>query len=539
GISFLISVLDAAGDWPVDQRYDVRTVASERLSGSGFEASLFDGRGRLYVRSTRTSGRGMLFEKSSAQSSLNGRWIGGDRRWSGATVQRGVRIVVAHNNTLYIHDAWDSDSASFARSFRAPLSAGQYTDPVAEWSGQVTSDGMRIAGTWIDRPEWYNSADRTAAPAGTDLTGGWSSISLDWNHHDASGDILRMYGTATLTRTGDRLEITERYDDGTTYQVDATWAGDHFEGVWWNAATPADTSAWRGEMIANGSYLHGTWDNGEYSFSAYPLGRPSDVQTQATNTRVVSVDPYENVAATIRDAATNTAATMYRNQTGVSEISVVNADGEYRVTFDERLRPVHASAPGETYAFAWSADSTVVEVTIEHRGVVDHSTITVDFSDARLLGALDYMERETGRDVTPFRQWVAAHPGRVLAIVRGEQAPPMPLPRSAPLGVSIAGIAGGAGPVPVARGLRISGHPLDEASVTEAATIAGLIWAMVAADGAALTAGTVLVSAFFWGLCLLAFLAATLLLAYYINKHLVCDPCTLACFWNCTPLPEE
>ena len=379
GSSLLLSVLDAAGDWPHDDRYDVTAVGGTRLTGvggGGFSGLFFGNRSRLHLQ--RTGGGGMVFDKAAAQSPLNGRWVGGDRRSRGDHPLRSVRIIVELDHTLYIHDSWDFPQG-LMRSFRASASGGgSYSDPGAGWSGRVSADGHRIVGAYTGWPEWYNSADRTIAPAPGQLSGTWSSISLDWGHHDPSGGIIRSHGTAVLTQTGDGLQITDTDAAGNGYRVEATWRGDRYEGSWWSAGTPGQTSPWRGELLAGGRYLHGTWNGGEYSFGRDPILESPEIPTAALGRPLYTTDPYEDALVVFSDAASGIAGTLYRRQDRLDGMTFATPGGELSIAVDDRGRPLRIVRGADSLTFTWTGAATARVVAVEG-GVQSEYDLAVDF----------------------------------------------------------------------------------------------------------------------------------------------------------------
>ncbi len=529
GRSLLLSVLDAGGNWPVEGRYDVVEVGGPRFTGianGGFEGLLFAHRTRMHLR--LTAGGGMLFDKDAAQSPLNGRWVGGDRRFRGDHPLRSARIVVAVHNALYIHDAWDSGQ-QLLRSFAAASTASnRYADAVAGWSGEVSAGGSRMVGSWTGWPDWYDSADRTVAPSPGRLTGTWSSISLDWKHHDPSGAIIRSHGTAGLTQSGDHLQISDTDTTGRGYSVNAAWTGDHYEGVWWPAGAPDQASPWRGELLAGGNYLHGTWINGEYSFCRYPILESSQIPTEALGKPLFTLDPYEDALMVFSDAASGIAGTIYRRQDRIDSFAFVTPTGEVQITLDERARPLHVGRGPDTLDFVWTA-STTAQVTAVESGVSTTCTLNVDFSDARILDCISLAEALTGRDLTAMRDWVARNPGRVLATVQGNRAMPLLARGLAPTGLGASKSIG----VRLAQSADETEYERtrDEVLALSLMTTLAAAGAVVAtaAPGISVALSTVVIT----GVCFTMLGVAGMVLMFLWLLYDRCNPCTLQCFVNC------
>ena len=108
----------------------------------------------------------------------------------------------------------------------------------------------------------------------------------------------------------------------------------------------------------------------------------------------------------------------------------VTPGGVVETNIDERLRPVQILAPAAIISLVWSDDASQVELSTQLAGESHTSALAVDLSDEALLKAVDATEAETGQDVAVFRTWLRDHPGRVLAVARGEEPPAQPSPAS-------------------------------------------------------------------------------------------------------------
>jgi hypothetical protein len=540
----LMSLLDEDGDWPDDGHFDgeveTHTPYFEGLHGfDEFEGLLFDGGRRAHLRMTDDSEGigGMLFTRSSEQGELTGRWTAGDRRWRDRTPTRGTRIIVEHDDTLYVHEVWDGFDR-LTRSFRAARDGDEYTDPTASgsgWSGRLTGDGNRIVGTWIGYEDWYNSMDRNAAPAEDELDGEWYSISLDWNHHTGSGDIIRAYGTATITQDGEKITVIDSYEGGNTYRLEATWVGDHFEGEWWNEETPDSRSWWHGDYQSDGLYIHGTWVNGEWSFSAYPSMAPEEIPEDSNI--ILLTDPYDDRGLIFRDTELETVATFFRNQDTYSSIVAGTPDGDVEVTLDERMRPTRVVGMGESVTLVWADDASSFDVTIRRdSGETTSGTIPIDLSDAALLAMIDDVETDTGRDLSELADWINENPGYVLALARGEHSQ-YPFHSEAAKerrtqrrvstegGVAAFNFAAGAATLLAASGLAIQTAGTaglitfaSTALVKSAATWLIIAGGVAGAIGIAVLLGLVIVFVVVW-----------------LLEDYCCDPCNLTCLDCCPP----
>jgi hypothetical protein len=111
-------------------------------------------------------------------------------------------------------------------------------------------------------------------------------------------------------------------------------------------------------------------------------------------------------------------------------IGYSTADGVAEAIFDQRLRSVQLSSPGQVATLVWPDDASRVDVELVVSSIRTTSSTPVDFSDEALLAALDDAEAE-GEDVAAYRQYVADYPGRIQQIVTGQYPP------------SLAGIQGG------------------------------------------------------------------------------------------------
>lgn len=548
GSGLLMSLLDGSGNWPDDGRYnaDLYRDATPFRGNQGFdefEGLVFGGGNRMHLRITSgDSTHGVNFQKAATQSELNGRWVGGDRRWRGVTASRSVRIVVEHDNTLYVHESSDYPQG-LRRTFRAASDGTRYVDATAEgsgWSGKLTPDRTRIVGEWIGYEDWYNSMYRTVTPMADELVGEWSSVSLDWAHHTGSGDIVRAYGEATLTQSGNSLQIVDVYDGGVTYHVDATWVGDHYEGEWWDAAAPDARYSWRGELEASGEYLHGQWENGEWSFSPYPNVAADEIPEDVNI--VYIADPYDDRAIVMRAPDTNRTATFFRGQQRINSAAIGAPDGELEVTFDERMRPTEVVGYGETITIAWSDDATSIDVTVrrDSDGATTSATLPIDLSDAALLDMIAGQEAALGIDLSEMRDWIADNPGYVQGLANGTISSPtfdeelakrltqVPRGHGAELFGNLLNLSAAGATVLAAAGLALkTAAGTGGLAFLSAGAVASLSSGLIIAAGVVGAIGVLVLG---------SILIANLLIAILGD---CCAVCNLACFVNCCPPADD
>jgi len=542
GRGILLSILDAAGDWPADGQYGLeattwRTYATGTAGGSGLCTAMAftneSGATCLHLHIDADPASGMVFVQTA--DAPQSRWIGGSRRYVGDLASRGTRILIEYEDTLYVHGT-DDGGDGLQRMLRATRTGDRFVDAVNGWEGRYTADGLRIVGEWTGYDDWYASMDACGNNPSDELLTAetWYSVSIDWQHHDISGSPIVEYGTATLSIEGDALHITDTWPNGVVYKVDAEWSGDHYEGFWYDASTPAQTGDWRGELVSYGTYLHGQWDDGEYSFSLFPFASAEDVAEVPDGQAVMVLDEYEDVVLTGTVLSRNTAATVYRKQDVITRFEFLIDGQEASIDVDDRGRPVAIGTPTMTYAFTnWAADSSSVDVTVDEEGSSETFHLTnFQWDDASALAAITAMEADSGYSGQPFRDWIAENPGRAQTILSGA-APPAAssciMPHAGAMDSRHFGAsAGDDRPAPP--------YERWKSVVRDVETIAGLV---IATTGAVLKAaagakvgGCVLV----WtGLSLLGGMAVGLFVALFVLEYFVCIPCSLACYRNCAP----
>lgn len=528
GNQVCFSVLDQNGDWPEEYRYRGTLDGEDRVEALDVTALLFDQRTRIYACLFDWEGdtdHCSVLERAATQSELNGIWIGGTKNYDDA-VEWYATILVEHDNVLYFHERDDSFLDSLLNwTLRAETNDGVvYRDTSwggsvsADWIGHVADGQRRITGHYDGWDNYYYSLDRSIEPPAGYLTGDASSLSLDW--FDAPLGIPEpVLGNATIVQNGSQLTITDQSSDGEVYVLEASWTGYEYEGSWWHIDYPQTTSPWRGQLLAHGRYLHGTWEKGEYSFSRVPLPDGAHMNSLLQQGTVVVADPYEDTALMFRDDQEGVAVTIGRSQDQLVSMTVVTATGAVFGTFDERLRPVRIQGPGEweDMTMDWAPDSSSVFVSYDDGYQVVTETINVDLSDTSLLTMLDQEELASGRDLSHLRDWVLNHPGLFGRVMRGDEAPPRLDPSSLQANLV---------------------KDINDPMFWE--LMGGLItFGLLAIKLGAATLSTGSVAVMLLGPFGTVFLAVAAGVMIYNLLHLLfdwtCDPCNLGCFVNCEP----
>lgn len=164
-------------------------------------------------------------------------------------------------------------------------------------------------------------------------------------------------------------------------------------------------------------------------------------------------------------------------------------------------------------ALLWSADSQTLLVTNEI--TLAETTIPLDWSDAAMQQAINVAEVQTGQDLTDYRQWLTENPGRLAAIMQGDEA----------LGAIV--------PPMLGANLVKDNHPAPwggiNSTIVTSLAMYSLIKLAILASGA-LAASPYLLALAFAGI----YVVVVFLVVMFVWFSFICDPCTLACFWNCT-----
>ncbi len=444
GTSGVMSVLDAGGYWPEDYRYKGYLWSEDEivLTDTFMTAARFDEGARiyscLYDWATDEDQCGVLDRLADEQlhTERGGVWLGKAKRYDDLP-EWFYAVVVGYGDSLYIHERDESFLDSlFEPQLRAVWdeTTGEYVDTdqetsVAEdWRATPSADGVWLFGEYDDGdPETreFHSLQRIVQPPDGYLTGNASSLSADW--FDAPLGIPEpTLGSASIEQLEDQLTIVDHSDDGETYQIDAQWTGYQYEGSWHNVSTPSQTSPWRGQLIGDGWYLHGTWEHGEYSFSALPIVS-SDNAMQGPSSGALAVDVYNPDLAYFVDAAGDTVVVVQRNQASFSRLRIVtSADGEAIVHLDERTRPVFAEIvdTGVTYTLTWRPDSTTADVVMNDPNTgTSTSTLDLDLSLSAIQARVSAMETDYGVDLSSLSGWFNSNPGRMENIYLGLEQP--------------------------------------------------------------------------------------------------------------------
>ncbi len=535
GNQALLSILDPDGGWPEDGRYSgtVDSADDPRIQGTGLTALSFQQGQRMYVCRYEWAldiEQCEVLEAAPQPSPLNGLWLERFQTYQQDLPQWYAAVVVQHEQVLYVHHRDEAFLDSLlTRSIRPEtvdgtsfIDTSQGGSVSSNWHGYMASSNTRIVGRYDGWEEYYHSLQRTVEPPAGWLTGDASSLSADW--FDAPSGIPEpILGSAVIVQDGSRLEITDHSSDGATYRVEATWNGYQYLGFWWDEAAPGQTSPWRGQLLANSWYLHGTWEKGEYSFSLVPFGTMQEAADPPVDVVVASPDPFKSELAYIHDSASGNSVTLKRDQDRLSGMHVVLANGDvYRVAFDERYRPVQMEGPGDwdVTTLVWSTDSQTVEIIADVGGSVTTETLSVDYSDQAIVARLDQYEVDTGTDMTPLRTWILDNPGRAARILRGEEPPPsMEL-------TSLDGALVKHGDWNQLEGILIG-------NLGAGITFAGALAAMLMLSATTPLVVAVLVTAVYFGAAIMFGYFIVKLIAWFMDWY--CDPCRITCFINCPP----
>ena len=103
-------------------------------------------------------------------------------------------------------------------------------------------------------------------------------------------------------------------------------------------------------------------------------------------------------------------------------------EGVAQTVFDEHLRPTKIVAPEGSIAFTWSEDASRIDLVMEISGEIRQTSLIIDLSDAILLADLGSPDAETSSAIDALKTWIVNHPGQVLAVASGLQAPPWQAP---------------------------------------------------------------------------------------------------------------
>ena len=437
-------------------------------------------------------------EPTTFATPLTGRWMSSWNRGDLTNALRGQASVIFDGADLFVYQRDDNHRVLYTGdyddggywSILATYDGERFqatADSTTAWSGYVDSSGTVIHGHWNEDPLRAFGLIRASTATPTILSGAWSSL---YSEYQTPSEPTQETGQAEVSFDGSLLTIRDTYEEA-DYVIEAEWLGDHFRGEWWSTADPGNRLRWVGELLMDGSLLHGKWELGEWSFSPYALAPRSVVGEAESDTLLVVADPFEEIAATYRDDAAEIAVTLYRAEGVARRFRVVGAEGTVEVTVDERYRPVSIIGPDLTATLTWADDASSLEVVTIEDGVTTTETVALDVSDAALLDMLDGIEANTGLILEHLRSWVQENPGRFAAVVRGEESPP-----------SLSNPLGG----PPAGKMRHALRDNDSADivhriVTDAATIVSLGVFLAAATGLAIQATTLTMTIAFVGTC--------------------------------------
>ncbi|MFH2006895.1 MAG: hypothetical protein ABI333_09955 [bacterium] len=534
GSSALISILDEVGEWPEQLRYKGRVnAAGTRIEDSSLYALRYARGTELYAclwdRDVAEQ-RCHTFDRAPAQSPRNGVWMAGNKNHENLT-EWSLGVIVEHGNTLYIHERdetlydtyygldWALRAVQSETGAYRDTDHGYYTD--VDWVGSVSPSETRITGRWEEWDEYYHSYDRLVSPADARVTGEASSLSVDW--FDApDGYPEPVLGNASVVLSGDDLTIVDQSSDGRAYRVDAVWTGYQFEGHWYDADNPEDTSPWRGQLLHGGWYLHGTWNKGEYSFLFFPILDPA--APPPDDSLRIYADPYANYAAVGLDSDTGNLTILHKKQDRLVGATITTQAGPVQVKLDERHRISSIVGPERTLTFHWASDSSSAEL-IDDDGTQQNTyTIHPDWSDDALHANINQAESESGRDLTQLRDWLDENPGRIAAMMSGA----LPAPR---LDFSIAS----------ATHLKHGDDSADPAHRLISDIGTGVTLMTLGYNGAALAVGALEAGSLLGAIAAcwaggLLFVLGAIFIAFALHMAFECEPCTIACFAGCATL---
>ncbi len=549
-----ISVLDDDTNWPVEGHYD--GAYTEPVEGFEFLADVFNflgfeggGEGIFFDRGQQLLileravpvdgvlvNRATRFEKTDEAGELTGLWIGNDREPDdNQLARRQVRRVVEYEGRVYIHQGGDTYAQSLERWQILDSSDTGYEDNSEgfEWSGRFNLDRTRLVGEWVGYDGWYQSMDRTATPGPADLSGSFGSVDINYTF----SYVPPSTGSSELSFDGQTLTIRDTREDGVDFALEAEWTGDQFVGEWWAMDTPSERYPWRGHWIPEYNYLHGQWSEGEWSFCQAAIRRADD---PAVAERVIFQDPNSARAAMLRDEASGSLYTLYKNQERLTHMVAIVEGGQLRVDFDERMRPTRMAGPGELLELEWQDTGT--SVTIIHTNtetqLVQTASLELDLSDEAILGYIAAAEVRDNADYQDHRDFIADFPGAVEAIATTGIVPPE-YRQGTQTGKYIDSIRQQAVP---GRGLGVGpGFQVvvgNDTGVFDTMLIAGAIH--FALGGAVLAAGLTFPAALLAvaggaiiGTALILALGFDLLFFLLFGSDTCCSPCGLGCFFSC------
>jgi len=452
GNTVLLSELQPDGTWPEAGLFDFE-IGSDVVRAEGWEgtATRFDGGKYIYLCHNDANYEFdycEVLERSSSHSELNGAWLVGDNymyTWPGTgapATEFFLGITVEHKDILYIHERNEGlySNADFGlqRALRAPRdNSGNYRDTDHkgnsawyDWIGYMHKDKSRIIGRW-DYPtsgfdSYHHSFTRTIEPPSDYLTRDASSLYINWM--DFAFGLEAVHGDAELVQDGNQLVITDFSSDGAVYKVEAQWTGYQYEGEWWLINEPQNRGPWRGQLLCDGMYLHGTWAYGEYSFSLAPFSTDPEQSLTITdeNAVLVNPDPFSPDLLLSRNSD-GSILKVHRNQERISGATIItDEETTIHFRFDKRMRPTHIEniLDGVYIGFSWSEDSSQVTAVIDDNGFITEEIATIDLSEGNLIAATQHIEQKEGLDLSHFKKWIQDNPDHFAELAQGAAEPP-------------------------------------------------------------------------------------------------------------------
>jgi hypothetical protein len=515
--TLFISALDAAGDWAPEGRFDGQVPDTDPgfyaaafpffgdAGGSG-EGAFFDGGGRLVLIDQTTGGANAaeLFTRTETAGPLSGLWVTLDRSTVDVLAHREPAVVVEHDDTLFVHHM--NGLGRLQRMVHQGEGAFVDTTSDAPWRGALSADGLRMIGEWEGYEGWWASMVRTSVPTSEAIAGTFGSLTIN---RAFSTQEPPYGGEAAMSFDGTTLNVTDVDEYGETSMLSATWQGDHFAGRWWPEGQPDGGGPWHGYWLADGQLLSGVWEEGEWSFSPFPVKRDSDT---FENVVLVAAPESERLLSVVDDVDGNILS-LRRDQERITSARVSTDQGDFQIEVDERMRPTRIVSEAVDIALTWGAGGEV-EIVVDDLFGGTQTTVNgvVDLSDEALLAGFDAQELATGRDLSAARQWVTDHPGLVALRAFGS-----------------AGLSSAEAPITqLDTGVytRVNGAAFQLGAML--VSLAGLLATVPAAAVAtAVVAGAAIVC----GVIVIAALVSDLLWALLFDA--CCYPCGLGCFFAC------
>ncbi len=471
-------------------------------------------------------------EPSVLDTAITGRWMSSQNNGENTVTVRGQASLIFDGTNLYVHQRDDDHRVLFSSDYNeggywsvlATYDGRMFTstdESGFQWSGTLDPTGQILHGYWNgDRARRFGFA-KVASTDDLDLTAEWSSVSTDYQ---TPSDPAQTIGQSVVSFDGANLLVEGTTEDGTEFVIEAAWKGDHFVGEWYPADDPTNRLIWTGEVVLDGGLLHGKWELGEWSFTPYQATARNSLGDIPSGTLAVITNPLDEIAAVYRDDEAGMAVTVLQEAGVIARLDIVSEAGKVQMTVDERFRPTTISGSDLQLQLNWADDSSTVSLAITINGETTLETVALDLSDTGIVAAIDEIEPINGLDASVIRSWIAANPGRFARVMRGEEAI-------------------GSLNDPFAKSSLLRPHAKPKVATTNIArrvlgdgfTIASAAIFAVQAGAFILKIGTITTLTIAASAVMaIAAVGAVVLIALLIWDFLLnCDPCTLACFYNC------